>query len=125
MDKELNQINFRKQDKIILLFFFLFIFGLITLLGIFGYFKDDYRNQILNEQYSGKVIELFHDKSDHNNYKAKLSSGKIIYVYFPLETNFITLNVNDSIVKQKNSVYILLFKNGKFQQTINSLTKEK
>ncbi|MFC4163602.1 hypothetical protein ACFOWU_08060 [Epilithonimonas zeae] len=117
-------LELRKQDKIIILIFFLFIFGLIGILGAFGYFDNAKREQVLKEEYSGKVIDLFHDKNDHSSYKAKLTNGKIIYVYFPLEKKFATLNLNDSIIKQKNSVYILVFKNGKFERIINTLTSK-
>lgn len=110
------------MDKTIILIFFLFIFGLIASLGFFGYFDNQNRDSVLAEEYSGNVIKLFHDYGDHSSYKAKLSNGKIIYVYFPLEKQSATLNLNDSIVKQKNSVYILIFKNGKFERTINTLT---
>lgn len=117
-------IKLSLQDKSIIIVFFLFTFGLIATLAFFGYFDNQNRDITLEEEYSGKVIELFHDYKDHSSYKAKLSNGKIIYVYFPLEKQFATLNFNDSIVKQKNSVYILVFKNGKFKKTINTLTSK-
>jgi len=120
--KNNEEIKISKIDKSIIVIFFLFIFGLIATLGFFGYFDNQNRNSVLAEEYSGKVIQLFHDYNDHSSYKAKLSSGKNIYVYFPLEKQSTTLNLNDSIVKQKNSVYILVFKNGKFERTINTLT---
>ncbi len=113
-----------KTDKSIIIIFFLFVFGLIITLGFFGYFDNQNRDSVLAEEYSGKVIDLSHDKNDHSSYKAKLTNGKIIYVYFPLEKESVTLNLNDSIVKQKNSVYILVFKNGKFTKSINTLTSE-
>lgn len=120
--KNNEEIKISKTDRLIILIFCLFIFGLITTLGFFGYFENQNRDSVLEKEYSGKVIELFHDYSDHSSYKAKLSNGKTIYVYFPLENRSTTLNLNDSIVKQKNSVYILVFKNGKFERTINTLT---
>lgn len=122
--KNNEQIKISKIDKSIIIIFFLFVFGLIITLGFFGYFDNQNRDSVLAEEYSGKVIDLFHDKNDHSSYKAKLTNGKIIYVYFPLEKEFVTLNLNDSIVKQKNSVYILVFKNGKFTKSINTLTSE-
>lgn len=125
MKTENNEgIKISKQDKWIVLIFFLFIFGLIGILGIFGYFDNQNRDRVLEEEYSGKVIELFHDYKDHSSYKAKLTNGKVIYVYFPLEKEAVTLKLNDSIVKQKNSIYILIFKNGKFEKTINTLTSK-
>ncbi|MBV6880841.1 hypothetical protein NG800_011760 [Epilithonimonas ginsengisoli] len=122
--KHNEEIQISKIDKSIILIFFIFIFGLIATLGFFGYFNNQERDTVLAEEYSGKVIELFHDHKDHSSYKAKLSNGKTIYVYFPLEKQFETLNLNDSIIKQKNSVYILVFKNGKFERTINTLTSK-
>lgn len=120
--KNNEEIKISKIDRSIIVIFFLFIFGLIATLGFFGYYDNQNRDSVLAEEYSGNVIKLFHDYSDHSSYKAKLSSGKIIYVYFPLDKQSTTLNLNDSIVKQKNSVYILVFKNGKFERTINTLT---
>lgn len=122
--KNKEEMKISKTDKSIIIFFFLFIFGLIATLGFFGYFNNQDRDAVLAKEYSGKVIELFHDYSDHSSYKAKLSNGKTIDVYFPLEKQSVTLNLNDSIVKQKNSVYILVFKNGKFEKTINTLTSK-
>ena len=52
---------------------------------------------------------------------AQLTNQRKISVYFPLEKDTPTLELNDSIIKQKNSVYILLFKNGKFHRTLNTL----
>lgn len=125
MEIEKNEeIKISKNDKLIFIIFFVFIIGLISTLGFFGYFDNQDRDAVLKKEYSGKVIELFHDYQDHSSYKAKLSSGKIIYVYFPLEKDFVTLKVNDSIIKQKNSVYLLVFRNGKFQKTINTLTSK-
>ena len=125
MEIEKNEeIKFNKNDKLIFLIFFLFIIGLIATLGFFGYFDNQERDAVLKEEYTGNVIELFHDYQDHSSYQAKLTNGKIIYVYFPLEKEFVTLQVNDSIIKQKNSVYLLVFRNGKFQKTINTLTSK-
>ncbi|WP_343532185.1 hypothetical protein [Pedobacter sp.] len=116
-----EDFKFPKSIKIIAILFAVFIFGVIIILGHFGFFDHSVRNHILAEEYTGKVVYLFNDRRNHNAYTAKLSNGITITNYFPLEKGEPLLELNDSIVKQRNSVYILVFKNGKFHRSLNTL----
>jgi len=116
-----EDVKFPKSIKIIAILFVLFIFGIIIILGHFGFFDNSVRDHILAREYTGKVVYLFNDRGNHNAYTAKLSNGITITNAFPLEKGAPLLELNDSIVKQRNSVYILVFKNGKFHRSLNTL----
>lgn len=113
--------NIPKPVKLIALYFALFVFGVLYLLGHFGFYENSDKNRVLAQEYTGKVVKLYNDTQNHNVYTARLSDGRTILVDFPLEKDNPTLELNDSIVKQKNSVYILVFKDGKFHRSLNTL----
>jgi ABC-type lipoprotein release transport system permease subunit len=110
-----------KKDKIIIGVLILFIFTLIIALSLSGYFDDDVRNNILEREYSGTVTEKYIDYKDHASPKIKLSNGTEIYNCFPKQK--VVLQIGDSVVKQHNSIYILLFRNKQFIRTIDLLNK--
>ncbi|MDR6845621.1 hypothetical protein [Flavobacterium granuli] len=110
-----------KKDKIIVGGLILFIFTLIIVLSFSGYFDDDVRNKVLKEEFNGTITEKYIDYKEHASPIIKLSNGTEIYNYFPKQK--VVLQIGDSIVKQHNSVYILLFRNKQFIQTIDLLNK--
>ena len=120
----LEDFNIPKPVKLIALYFALFVFGVLFLLGYFGFYQHSDRNRVLSKEYTGKVVKLYNDTQNHNAYTARLSNGRTILVDFPLEKDNPVLELNDSIVKQKNSVYILVFKDGKFHRTLNTLYRQ-
>ena len=124
IDTQEEDFKFPRSIKIVAILFALFIFGIIFILGHFGFFDNSERDGILAQEFRGKVVYLFHDRGNHNAYTAKLSNGIKITNYFPLEKGEPLLELNDSIVKQKNSVYILVFKNGKFHRSLNTLYRK-
>lgn len=117
----MEEFKFPRQVKFLGLFFSIFILSVIALLGFSGFFDNSYRNGVLENEYRGRVVRLINDRQNHNALTAELSNQRRISVYFPLEKDNPTLKLNDSIVKQKNSVYILVFRNGKFYRTLNTL----
>ena len=120
MAKDIDEI-LGKKDKIIVGGLILFIFTLIIVLSFSGYFDDYVRNNILEREFNGTVTEKYIDYKDHASPKIKLSNGTEIYNYFPKQK--VILQIGDSVVKQNNSVYILLFRNKQFIRTIDLLNK--
>jgi hypothetical protein len=108
-----------KRDKIILGTLVLFIFSLMTILKYSGYFNNEIKNSILNEKFEGKIVSRNTDYKNHGDTKVKLSSGKEIYDYFPKQN--VELKIGDSLVKRKNSIYMLVFRNGKYLYEVDLL----
>lgn len=120
MTEDIDEI-FGRKDKIIIGGLILFVISLIVVLSLSGYFDDDIRNNILEREFKGIVTDKYIDYHDHASPKIKLSNGTEIYNYFPKQK--VDLELGDSIVKQHNSVYFLLFRNNKFIRTVDLLNK--
>jgi|SRR5690606_13106685 len=110
-----------RKDKIIIGSLIIFIFCLIAVLGYAGYFKDSERNAILEKTFQGKIISRYTDYKDHAATKYKLSDGNEIYAYFPKQN--VELQIGDSLVKQQNTIYILVFRNGQYKFNVDLLNK--
>lgn len=103
---------FNKKDKIILVGLLLFIFSFTFYLYKLGYLKDSNINYFLDLEFKGRVLEQFTDKKDHGAQKFKLSDNNVISAYYPNQNS--QLKINDSVVKKRNSVYIMVFRNKKY-----------
>ena len=117
---EFDEILGRK-DKVIIGSLIIFIFSLIAILSYFGYFKDSQRNSILERTFQGKITSQYTDYKNHAAQKYKLSDGNEIYAYFPKQN--VTLQVGDSLIKQQNSIYMLVFRNGQYKFSVDLLNK--
>ena len=111
-----------KKDKIIIGTMLLFIVALMFLLNNFGYFENSKRDGILNEEFKTSVIEKYVDKRNHMTPKLKLSNGNEMVNYFP--NHKVELNVGDSLIKQKNSTNMEVYRKEKLIYSINLLEKQ-
>jgi len=110
-----------KKDKIIIGTMLLFIVALMFLLNNFGYFENSKRDGILNEEFKTSIIEKYVDKRNHMTPKLKLSNGNEMVNYFP--NHKVELNVGDSLIKQKNSTNMEVYRKEKLIYSINLLEK--
>ena len=110
-----------KKDKLIIGSMLAFIFCLVLLLNYLGYFENSKRDEVLNEEFSVTIVEKFRDKSNHNQPIVTLSNGNQIVNYFPNQN--IELNIRDSLIKQKNSTNMQVYRDNILTYSINILEK--
>jgi hypothetical protein len=110
-----------KKDKILIGTMLLFIVALMFLLNHFGYFENSKRDEILNKEFKTCVIEKYIDKSNHMTPKLKLANGNEMINYFP--NRKVELNIGDSLIKQKNSTDMQVYREKKLIYSINLLEK--
>ncbi|MFV8465415.1 hypothetical protein [Flavobacterium sp. LB1P62] len=97
-----------KKDKIILGTMLLFVFSLIILLSHYGCFENKYRDAILNEEFSSRVISKYVNAHEHMTPMLKLLNGSEMINYFPKHKAEIM--IGDSLVKRKKSTDMLVFR---------------
>lgn len=110
-----------KKDKIIIGTMLFFIFSLIFLLNHFGYFENLKRDGILKEEFKTRITEKYINKSEHMTQMIKLSNGNKMINYFPKHD--VELIVGDSLVKNRNSTDMQVYRNQKLIYSINLLEK--
>ncbi|MFE3847068.1 hypothetical protein ACFX5D_03690 [Flavobacterium sp. LB3P45] len=99
----------------------LIVFGLIILLGHYGYFENKYRDAILNEEFSSRVISKYVNVYEHMTPMLKLSNGSEIINYFPKHKG--EIRIGDSLLKRKKSTDMLVFRRENLVYSINLLDK--
>ena len=122
MSVSFNEI-FDRNSKIILAVMFGSILLMFFVLSKLGYFENQRRDNIVNEQYKGLVINKFLDQSNHNARRIKLSNGKEIDDYWPTEKE-VEIKIGDSIIKEKMSTNIIVKRNSQIIYSINMLKEE-
>ena len=110
-----------KNSKIVLGCLFLFLFLFFYSLGHFGYFKNEQRNKVENQNFKVKIIEKKVDYNNHGQTTLKFSNGDYMDGYFPIQK--VELFEGDSLVKEKKSIFMKVFKNGKQTNVINLLER--
>lgn len=112
---------FDKNAKIILGCLLVFLFALFSFLSYSGYFENNRRKEVMEENFSGKIIEKNVDYKNHGDITLKLSDSTTLSGYFPKQK--IDFFVNDSLVKDKKSIYMQLYRKGSEVIKINMLEK--
>lgn len=110
-----------KKDKIIIGTMLSFIVILMFLLNYFGYFENLKRDEVLNKEFKTIVLEKYIDKNNHMTPIIKLLNGDEMINYFPNQK--IELNVGDSLIKQKKSTDMQVYRKDKLIYSINLLEK--
>lgn len=110
-----------KKDKLIIGSMLVFVFCLVLLLNYLGYFENSKRDEVLNEEFTVTVIDKYIDKSEHMTPIIKLSNGNEMINYFPKQN--IELNIGDSLIKQKNSTNMQVYRDNNLTYSINILEK--
>jgi hypothetical protein len=101
---------FDKNAKIILGILVVFLIVLFSFLNYTNYFEKNDRKEILKLTFNGKVIGKTVDYKNHGEITLELSSGKFINGYFPKQK--IQISIGDSLVKNKETIYMKVYKNG-------------
>ena len=114
-----NSLN--KNSKIVLGCLFLFLFLFFYSLNYFGYFENEKRIRIENQNFKVKIIEKKVDYHNHGQTTLKFSNGDYMDGFFPIQK--VELFKGDSLVKQKKSIYMKVFRNGKQTKVVNLLER--
>ncbi|MBS7788330.1 hypothetical protein KIH23_13570 [Flavobacterium sp. CYK-55] len=109
---------FDRKSKIILGTMLSLIGLLLFSLSQFGYFENQRRDEILNQNYKAKVIEKFEDKSNRNARMIRLSNSRKLFDYWPKN---VELKIGDSIIKEKMSTNLLVKRNSRLIYSLNLL----
>ena len=112
---------FDKNTKIILGCLLVFLFALFSFLSYSGYFENNRRKEVMEENFNGKVIKKKVDYGNHGSITLKLSDSTSLSGYFPKQK--IEIFVNDSLVKEKKSIYMQLYRKGSEVIKVNMLEK--
>ncbi|MFM2214039.1 MAG: hypothetical protein RL427_1302 [Bacteroidota bacterium] len=112
---------FDRNSKIILGILIVLIATLLLVLNQMGYFENQRRDAVLNQHYKAVVVKKYIDKLNHNTPKLKLSNGRELIDYWPNKT--VTIEVGDSIIKDKMSTNLGVIRNAKIIYSLTILTE--
>jgi hypothetical protein len=110
MNEGISEI-FDRNSKIILGILIVLITTLLLVLDQMGYFENQRRDAVLNQHYKAVVIKKYRDELNHDTPKLKLSNGRELIDYWPNKT--VTIEVGDSIIKEKMSTNLIVKRNSK------------
>lgn len=88
--------------------------------------SEDYKRRTLSEEFSGKIVGLYIDEKNHSVYVFKIETiGNdtidIIADFYPKSWQY--ASINDSIIKQKNDLFLSIKKSNSEIKQFNSKFK--